>query len=201
MRPSVMRTLVIVAAVVMLVAVVAFRVAGVRPPDAASVPAAAVTLTASPQAGAPPAPAAAARPPGSPAPSPGAQTKPTAATQAKPTAAAQAEPGALADAERARIVREATWTPGQLQDHFEKHGEEGPWASESVYDASARETVSVGTRFTYVDRATNAERLGFFDKSGNRFTSVTNDGRRITTHFRPDRGESYIRGLYRSTYR
>ena len=113
----------------------------------------------------------------------------------------QTKPADTSDPERARIVRDATWTPGQLQDHFEKHGDEGPWASESVYDASARETVSIGTRFTYVDRATNAERLGFFDKGGNRFTSVTNDGRRITTHFRPDRGEAYVRGLYRSTYR
>jgi hypothetical protein len=158
-------------------------------------------------------PAAAARPPASPAASPSAQAsgqaKPTAAAAVKPTGAAQvpgqapgqAKPADISDPERARIVRDAIWTPGQLQDHFEKHGSEGPWASESVYDASARETVSIGTRFTYVDRATNAERLGFFDKPGNRFTSVTNDGRRITTHFRPDRGEAYVRGLYRSTYR
>jgi hypothetical protein len=121
--------------------------------------------------------------------------------QAAGQAPAKAKPSDSADAERARIVSEAVWTPGQLQDHFERHGSEGPWASESVYDASARETVTVGTRFTYVDRTTNAERLGFFDRGGNRFTSVTNDGRRITTHFRPDRGEAYVRSLYRSTYR
>jgi hypothetical protein len=124
-------------------------------------------------------------------------TRPTTVTQAKPNA----QPDTPADVDRARIAREATWTPGQLRSHFEKHGNEGPWASESVYDASARETVTLGAVFTYVDRESNAERLGFYDKSGNRFTSVTHDGRRITTHFRPDRGEAYVRGLNRSTYR
>jgi hypothetical protein len=52
-----------------------------------------------------------------------------------------------------------------------------------------------------VDRESNAERLGFFQKESNRFTGVTRDGRRITTQFRPDRGEAYVRGLDRSTYR
>jgi hypothetical protein len=147
-------------------------------------------------------------------PSPGAAsgaTKPTAPPAAKPTTAAAAKPTSAvaqaakpaspADVDRDRIVRDATWTPGQLASHFEKHGREGPWASESVYDASARETVAQGTAFTYQDRESNAERLGFFEKASNRFTAVTRDGRRITTHFRPDRGEAYVRGLTRSTYR
>ena len=75
-----------------------------------------------------------------------------------------------------------------------------PWASESDYDASARETIRIGTAFTYVDRESNVERLGFFQKESNRFIGVTRDGRRITTQFRPDRGEAYVRGLNRSTY-
>ena len=116
-------------------------------------------------------------------------------------ASAPAKPGGSVEVDRERIAREATWAPGQLRAHFEKHGKEGPWASESEYDASARETIRVGTAFTYVDRESNAERLGFFQKESNRFVGVTRDGRRITTQFKPDRGEAYVRGLDRSTYR
>lgn len=117
--------------------------------------------------------------------------------------AAQAppKPAGSVEVDRERVAREATWAPGQLQDHFEKHGREGPWASEAEYDAAARETIRTGTAFTYVDRESNAERLGFYQKEGNRFTGVTQDGRRITTLFRPDRGEAYVRALTRSTYR
>lgn len=188
MRPSTVRAAVLIAVLLVVIAgaaVFAFGALGSRQGGAGTTPAVSAPATS--------------------APGPAAASKPTAATQANPTIAAKApaqpKPSGPADVDRARIVSEATWTPGQLQDHFQKHGREGPWASESVYDASARETVTVGALFTYVDGATNAERLGFFDKAGNRFTSVTQDGRRITTHFRPDRGESYVRNLYRSTYR
>ena len=114
---------------------------------------------------------------------------------------AASKPADAPAVDRERLVRDATWAPGQLASHFEKHGREGPWASESVYDASARETITQGTAFTYLDRESNAERIGFYDKAGNRFTAVSRDGRRITTHFRPDRGEVYVRSLSRSTYR
>jgi hypothetical protein len=120
---------------------------------------------------------------------------------AGPAAPAPAKPGGSVEVDRERIAREATWAPGQLREHFEKHGKEMPWASEAEYDASARETVRIGTAFTYQDRESNAERLGFYHKNGNRFIGVTRDGRRITTQFRPDRGEAYVRGLDRSTYR
>lgn len=159
---------------------------------ATATPAPAVSTAASPaSATAPPVGSPQARP----------DAKPTTATQAQAAAKPDAGADTPADIDRARIAREATWTPGQLRAHFEKHGREGPWASESVYDASARDVVTTGTSFTYVDRESNAERLGFYDRPGNRLTSVTRDGRRITTHFRPDRGESYVRSLNRSTYR
>jgi hypothetical protein len=116
-------------------------------------------------------------------------------------ASAPAKPTGSVEVDRGRIARDATWAPGQLRAHFEKHGKEGPWASEAEYDASARETIRIGTAFTYMDRESNAERLGFFQKESNRFTGVTRDGRRITTQFKPDRGEAYVRGLDRSTYR
>lgn len=122
-------------------------------------------------------------------------------TAAGATGAGSTAPRGAVEVDRERIAREATWAPGQLRSHFQKHGKEGPWAAEAAYDASARETIRLGTAFTYVDRESNAERLGFYDRDGNRFTGVTRDGRRITTHFRPDRGEAYVRGLDRSTYR
>ena len=95
----------------------------------------------------------------------------------------------------------ATWAPGQLEAHFRKHGREGPYRGAAEYDAAARETIRRGAMFTYVDRETGAPRLGFYEQPTNRFTGLTRDGGRITTHFRPDRGEAYVRGLERSTYR
>jgi pyocin large subunit-like protein len=120
---------------------------------------------------------------------------------ASQAASAPMKAGGSVEVDRERIAREAAWAPGQLEAHVEKHGREGPWASESEYDASARETIRIGTSFTYMDRESNAERLGSYHKQTNRFTGVTRDGRRITTHFKPDRGEAYVRGLDRSTYR
>jgi pyocin large subunit-like protein len=138
----------------------------------------------------------------------GATVGPSASASSKPATdqptPAPAKPAGSADrvdVDRERIAREATWAPGQLRAHFEKHGKEGPWASESQFDASARETIRIGTPFTYMDRESNAERLGFYHRDSNRFTAVTRDGRRITTQFRPDRGEAYVRGLERSSYR
>lgn len=116
-------------------------------------------------------------------------------------ASAPTKPGGSAEVDRERIAREAAWAPGQLKAHVDKHGREGPWATEAEYDASARETIKIGTAFTYMDRESNAERLGSYHKETNRFTGVTRDGRRITTHFKPDRGEAYVRGLDRSSYR
>jgi pyocin large subunit-like protein len=123
------------------------------------------------------------------------------AGQVAPVPAAAPKAGSGLEVDRERIAREATWAPGQLRAHVDKHGREGPWASEAEYDASARETIRIGTAFTYQDRESNAERLGFYHKDTNRFIGVTRDGRRITTQFKPDRGEAYVRGLARSTYR
>jgi len=174
--------LVLAAILVLAVAFVARRVSSVDP---VAVP----TAVVKPAASSAPTPRAAGLAPGT--------AKPTTAVPSKPATA----PNSAPVADREPMVREATWAPGQLASHFEKHGGEGPWTSESVYDASARETIAQGTAFTYKDRESNAERRGFYDKTGNRFTAVSRDGRRITTHFRPDRGEAYVRGLSRSTYR
>ena len=60
----------------------------------------------------------------------------------------------------ARIARTATWSPGQLQTHFAKHGREGAYESPAAFDAGARETIRVGKEFGYVDRTTLARRRG-----------------------------------------
>src|SRR5262245_7347897 len=86
--------------------------------------------------------------------------------------AAQAKPGGSVEVDRERIAREATWAPGQLRAHFEKHGDEGPWPSESAYDGAAREAIRLGTAFTYQDREANVERLGFYLKDANRFAGL-----------------------------
>ena len=118
---------------------------------------------------------------------------------ASPKPAVSPKPAA-SDADRERYAH-AEWAPGQLEAHFRKHGAEGPYHSAAEYDTAARETIRRGTMFSYVDRESDAERLGFYDKPANRFTGLTRNGQRITTHFRPNRGEAYVRGLERSTYR
>ncbi len=124
------------------------------------------------------------------------------ATRAAPPGPTDVADAAPARSEAAaRIARTATWSPGQLQTHFAKHGREGAYESLDAFDAGARETIRVGKEFGYVDRTTMARRRGFYDPPTNRFTGVTEDGRRITTHFCPDSGEHYVRGLLESTYR
>jgi pyocin large subunit-like protein len=97
------------------------------------------------------------------------------------------------------IAARAVWAPGELEAHYRKHPD--GYRSVDEYDRGARETIRVGRRFDYRDTQSNAPRLGFYDPETNRFTALTADGRRITTHFRPDRGERYVRGLPGSTYR
>jgi hypothetical protein len=98
-----------------------------------------------------------------------------------------------------RVATQAVWASGELAEHFDKHPE--GYRSQAEYDRGAREVIRIGRRFEYRDTQSNAPRVGYYDKPSNRFTAMTGDERRITTHFRPDRGESYVRGLPGSTYR
>lgn len=102
-----------------------------------------------------------------------------------------------ADAER--IASSATWSPGQLEAHFQKHKEN--YRTSEDYDQGARNTIRQGKRFTYQDKTSGAQRLGFYSEGANKFTGVTRDGKRITTHFSPDRGAAYVKGLEGSTYK
>ncbi|MCS6800654.1 MAG: hypothetical protein RMM58_10070 [Chloroflexota bacterium] len=108
-------------------------------------------------------------------------------------------PAAAPRLEAEEIAARAVWAPGELEEHYRKHPD--GYRSVEEYDRGARETIRVGKRFEYRDTQSGAPRLGFYDPQTNRFTGLTADGRRITTHFRPDRGERYVRGLPGSTYR
>lgn len=113
-------------------------------------------------------------------------------------AAGQA-PAQVSAAERDQYATEARWAPGQLEAHFQKHPQ--GYRSVQEYDRGARDVVRQGTAFSYRDREAGETRLGFFERGSGRFTALTRDGRRITTHFRPDDGERYVLRLPQSTYR
>ncbi|MFN8532447.1 MAG: hypothetical protein U0556_02745 [Dehalococcoidia bacterium] len=108
-------------------------------------------------------------------------------------------PGSARDQRADRIATSAVWASGELAEHYKKHPE--GYRSQSDYDQGARDTIREGVAFTYRDTQSDTPRLGYYQRDGNRFTALTADGRRITTHFRPDRGESYVRGLPGSSYR
>ena len=94
-----------------------------------------------------------------------------------------------------------TWAnQAKLRSHFLKHGYEVGATTAREYDLSARNTVANGTRFTYVDRSTKQRRVGYFDKATGRFTALTDNERRIVSHFRPPAGEHYARTRLKSTY-
>ncbi len=115
------------------------------------------------------------------------------------TAPAASNAGPVSTADRERFASEARWAPGQLDAHFQKHRD--GYKTVQEYDRGARDVIRNGTAFTYLDRESGDRHLGFYDKATNRFTAVTLDGRRITTHFQPDNGERYVRELPESTYR
>ena len=70
-----------------------------------------------------------------------------------------------------------------------------------AYERSSFETMEVGRRFAYLDPSTGDPRVGYFDVVTGRLTTLSHSERTIRTRFAPIRGEHYIRGLPRSTYR
>ncbi len=72
--------------------------------------------------------------------------------------------------------------------HFRRHGRRLGCATIQRYDASARETMEVGTQFEYRDPETDEWRMGWYDRPTGRFTATDQDGLFIRTHFRcPER--------------
>jgi hypothetical protein len=93
----------------------------------------------------------------------------------------------------------ADWKTRQhLEDHFGWHHRELGVRSIGEYDASAQETIVIGTPFTYRDPVTKEPRIGYFHRDTSRLVATDLDGF-IRTHFRTD--EAHIAGLPLSTYR
>jgi hypothetical protein len=93
----------------------------------------------------------------------------------------------------------AAWkTPEHLTDHYGWHRGELRVRSVAEYDASAQETLLLGTPFTYRDPVTGEPRIGYFHRATSRFVSTDLDGY-VRTHFQTD--ESHVAGLPLSTYR
>jgi hypothetical protein len=84
-----------------------------------------------------------------------------------------------------------------LLDHFEQHRHEFPDSSVTEYDASAQETLAIGTYFEFFDDGAGESRVGCFDRWAARLTILDEDGE-IVSHFRCR--ETYALGLPFSNY-
>ena len=94
----------------------------------------------------------------------------------------------------------ARWWNDQDWKHFLDHGREVGARTVVEYDRSARRTIRLGKRFTYVDPDYGVQRVGYFTPSNGRFTALNSRETRILTHFVPDSAEQYVRDLPESTY-
>jgi hypothetical protein len=92
----------------------------------------------------------------------------------------------------------APWPARSRREHFKKHGAKLGIYSEQEYDRSARETVRVGTPFTFQQEGKH--RVGYYDRTTNRLTVLNEDETRILSHFPPGRGEQYVLDRPGSTY-
>jgi len=94
----------------------------------------------------------------------------------------------------------ADWrSSAHLARHFRDHHRRLGVRSVAAYDASARETIEVGTYFEYRDLDSGDARVGYYDGEKQRFTALTDDGETILTHYRCS--ESYVaNSLIGSTY-
>jgi hypothetical protein len=88
----------------------------------------------------------------------------------------------------------------RLRWDFQKHASEFPYTTVQEYEASSPNTINVGVRFEFEDRKTGRPRVGYYDIARNRLTVLMNDELVLLSHYRPLRGEPYVRGLLRSTY-
>jgi pyocin large subunit-like protein len=87
-----------------------------------------------------------------------------------------------------------------LEDHFRDHGHEFGAINLTEYDHSARETIRMGRRFEFVNKA-GFPRVGYYVMQANALTTLSHDERTIVSHFRPTAGAAYVRRLNASTYR
>jgi pyocin large subunit-like protein len=94
----------------------------------------------------------------------------------------------------------AEWrSPEHLARHFRDHHHRLGARTIAAYDASARETMELGTYFEYRDLDSGDARIGYYDRETRRFTAMTGDGELILTHYRCS--EAYVtNSLIGSTY-
>jgi hypothetical protein len=94
-----------------------------------------------------------------------------------------------------------TWVSlARLRWDFRKHGREFPLSTIQDYEASSLDTINLGVEFTFEDRKSGRGRRGYYDRMTNLLTVTTEDGSIILSHYRPSRGEAYVRGLLHSIY-
>jgi hypothetical protein len=93
----------------------------------------------------------------------------------------------------------AAWkTRAHLEDHYWNHRSEFPGFALEQYDASAQETIAIGTRFTFREPRTNERRIGYYHRDSARFTLTDIEGF-IRSRFRTDEG--HVADLPGSSYR
>lgn len=92
----------------------------------------------------------------------------------------------------------AEWkTRAHLVDHYGEHRREFPGRTLDEYDASAQETITLGTRFMFREPRTGERCIGFYHRESARFTVTDMDGF-MRSHFRTD--EAHVADLPGSTY-
>jgi hypothetical protein len=92
----------------------------------------------------------------------------------------------------------AQWkSEAHLRDHFRDHRAEFPGTSFDDFDASAQDTLTVGTYFEYQDDSTEEWRTGCYHRETRRLT-ILDENDLIISHFRCS--ERYVESLTNSTY-
>jgi len=84
----------------------------------------------------------------------------------------------------------------EFERHYRKHRQEVGARSREAYFQSARQTIQVGTRFTYAWKG--GTRVGYVHRATRRFTALADDEQSILTHFAAS--ERRVRGWRGSTY-
>lgn len=94
----------------------------------------------------------------------------------------------------------AEWRSSErLARHFRDYHRRLGIRTIAAYDASARETIEIGTYFEYRDLDSGDARIGYYHRESHRLTALTSDGEIILTHYRCS--ESYVaNSLIGSTY-
>jgi hypothetical protein len=92
----------------------------------------------------------------------------------------------------------ARWPDPGLYQHFLKHRRELGISRVTDYEASARRTIEVGTRFEYTSKGGEL-RTGYFHEPTLRFTALIRNERRIVSHYRVGNRDYPLR-LPDSTY-